>query len=270
MSMEISAVVTYIPFFFVFLPLNNITTMKRIMLFVAASIFFAACQDEPDEPINPNAPIEYPATADVIYDAVTDYDGNTYDAVRIGSQVWMAANLRTTHYANGEPVEGHSPSTNTSKYGLLYDWHTTMHGANSSSNNPSGVQGICPNGWHVPSDAEWTQMTSYLSSHSEYVCGGDDANIAKSLAATHGWQRADDQYAVGCDLSANNATGFSARPAGNYYNNYFETEYAAYFWSTTENHSTTAYNRYLYYNVPSVRRNDDYKTYGYSVRCVRD
>ena len=246
--------------------------MKRIILVVVASIFFAACQDDPDDPVSPIDQTEYPATADVIYDAVTDYDGNTYDAVRIGSQVWMAANLRTTHYANGEPVESHTPATNNNaaKYGLLYDWYATMHGANSSSNNPSGVQGVCPNGWHVPSDAEWSQLTSYLSSHSEYVCGDDAANIGKSLAAKYGWQRTSDEYTVGCDLSSNNATGFSARPAGNYYNNNFDSGCAAYFWSTTETYSTYAYNRYLYYNAPDVKRSDNYKTYGYSVRCLRD
>lgn len=109
----------------------------------------------------------------------------------------MAANLRTTHYANGEPVDGFAPTTDTSEYGLLYDWYATMHGENSCSDNPSGVQGICPNGWHVPSDAEWFQRTTYLSNHSEYVCGGNSENIGKSLAAQYGWQMTNNQYAVG-------------------------------------------------------------------------
>ncbi|MBR4535035.1 MAG: hypothetical protein IKO62_00075 [Bacteroidales bacterium] len=109
---------------------------------------------------------------------VTDYDGNIYYTVQIGSQCWMKQNLRTTHYANGASIAlGSSTSTttayryypnnnssNVSTYGYLYNWPAVMHGASSSSSNPSGVQCICPNGWHVPSDAEWVQLTNYVRS----------------------------------------------------------------------------------------------------------
>jgi uncharacterized protein (TIGR02145 family) len=114
---------------------------------------------------------------------VTDYDGNVYSTITISDpvlmvdKVWMAENLKTTHYADGTPLVsgmglGEIDENNTTKYwfvtedsysnkeryGLLYTWTAAMNGAPSSDANPSGVQGICPNGWHLPSTREWSQM----------------------------------------------------------------------------------------------------------------
>ena len=226
----------------------------------------------------------------VIPNAVTDVDGNHYDAVQIGNQVWMAENLRTTKYADGTtipmgstysytdsyryaPGSGQSNEENmdnVSRYGYLYNWPAVMHGASSSESNPSGVQGVCPNGWHVPSDAEWTQLTVYTNSQSEYACGGYTNNYAKALAATTGWNSSEFTCAVGNDLSANNATGFSALPAG-YYNGYYRSfGGTADFWSATEYNDGNAYYRDLYYNYADVGRNYYDKNNGFSVRCVRD
>lgn len=271
---------------------QNPIIMKKVMFLLCAAAFLAvACDKEepaptPENPANPSdtTQTEYPPTADVIYNAVTDYDGNSYDAVRIGSQVWMASNLRTTHYANGEaiPDGGENSSatapyryqstgtTDLSSYGYLYNWPAVMHGASSSSTNPSGVQGICPNGWHVPSDAEWSQLHGYVESHSEYVCSGD-YNIAKALAADHGWQiTADNECAVGYDQSSNNATGFSALPAGGCNGSYLNFGSVAYFWSATERNDYEAYYRSLVYLNAHVGWNIGSKSYGLSVRCLRD
>nr|MDA3821321.1 FISUMP domain-containing protein [Bacteroidales bacterium] len=104
---------------------------------------------------------------------VTDYDNNTYNTVKIGNQWWMAENLKTTHYANGTEIQlientstwaalgfevkamcyYDNSSTNANTYGALYNWAAAMNGANSSYSNPSLVQGVCPAGWHLPSDA---------------------------------------------------------------------------------------------------------------------
>lgn len=196
---------------------------KSIWLFaVASAVFFAGCQDENDQQNDNNndSTTDYPATADVIHNAVTDIDGNTYDAVRIGDQIWMASNLRTTHYANGEALPQYeTPNSNIAVYGLLYEWITVMHGEAPSNNNPSGVQGICPTGWHIPSDEEFSQLWEYCATHNEYMCNNTASYIAKSLAANNYWTvvPADECYggscAPGVDQSTNNATGFSAIPA---------------------------------------------------------
>lgn len=257
--------------------------MKKIMLLLCAAAFLAvACEREEPTPEVNNPNQTYPSTADVIPNAVTDYDGNSYDAVRIGNQVWMASNLRTTHYANGEVIpEGntrsttvpyrYTPSTDVATYGYLYNWPAVMHGASSSTGNPSGVQGVCPNGWHVPSDAEWSQLTAYCSGHTEYVCSGNGNNIAKVLAADHDWHISGNECAVGNDLTSNNATGFSALPAGGYSTgSYGDFGFGVVFWSATEGDSSSTYNRYLSCHLASVHRYRYGKDDGLSVRCLRD
>ena len=263
--------------------------MKKIMFLLCAAAFLAvACDKEepvptPENPTNPSDTTQVdPSIVVFIPNAVADIDGNSYDAVRIGEQVWMASNLCTTRYANGDAIpEGqlpsytepyrYTPSTNVEEYGYLYNWAAVMHGASSSTANPSGVQGICPNGWHVPSDAEWSQLTGYVGSHSEYVCSGNGDNIAKALAADHGWQiTTDNECAVGYDQSNNNATSFSAHPVGNYDCSYGNFGNDAYFWSATEYNDSYAYFRNLYCSYAYVGRDYDDKHVGCSVRCLRD
>ena len=229
------------------------------------------------------------SVAKIIRNAVTDYDGNKYKAVEIGKQVWMAENLRTTHYANGESIplgsQGVSTPTaccyvpnndesNVPIYGYLYNWSAVMHGSSSSNKNPSGVQGICPNGWHVPSDEEWAQLTDYVNSQSEYKCGGEEESIAKALASTTGWKSCPKACLVGNDQGSNNATGFSAFPAGNYFGDYLEFGNGAYFWSATEHNDYSAYYCYLYYYAYGMfmfeTGKNTGKNTGNSVRCVRD
>ena len=152
-----------------------------------------------------------------------------------------------------------------------------MHGASSSSANASGVQGICPVGWHLPSDAEWTQLTDYVGSQSEYTCGGSSNNIAKALASPEEWIFRsfydNDTCFVSVDLTSNNATGFSAIPAGHFSSSLFE--YAgdnAYFWSSTRDRYNTSevWCRSLRSRTASVVRYTYYTGDGNSVRCLRD
>ena len=217
---------------------------------------------------------------------VTDVDGNVYNTVQIGEQCWMRENLKTTKYANGTTIPlgtttsddvayryyPNGNSANVTDYGYLYNWAAVMNGANSSEANPSGVQGICPNGWHVPSDAEWTELENYVSSQSQYVCGSDEDNIAKALASEVGWYNYTENCAVGDNPSANNATGFSARPAGFYSGNYSNVGDGAYFWSATQNDSNYVYYRGLSYSNAYVYGYNYYyfKNIGYSVRCIRN
>ncbi len=236
---------------------------------------------------------EYPSTANVIRRAVTDIDGNCYDAVQIGNQVWMAENLRTTKYADGTTIPlGTSTSTTTAyryapgssssieenmvnvpRYGYLYNWPAVMDGASSSGSNPSGVQGICPNGWHVPSDAEWYQLFDYMRTRSIYWSSNASDRIAKALAATSDWAGSPEIDAPGHSLSTNNASGFSALPAGQCSeydgaNRHFGDR--AFFWCSTEYYEAGAYDFRIYSYLEDPYSNMAKKCNGYSVRCVRD
>ena len=271
-----------------------------VAFIVSVAMLLTACKkDESNNNSNNNTENpgggnqEDPPTTGVIPNAVSDIDGNSYDA-----QVWMAENLRTTKYADGtiiplgttldipelsytEPYRytpGYNQSneenmTNVAYYGYLYNWPAVIHEASSSESNPSHVQGICPTGWHVPSDVEWTQLTDYVSSHSQYVCGDNNNSIAKALASTTGWYSSTETCVVGNAPHSNNATGFSAFPAGYYnyfygYNDGFGS--GAYFWSATDDNGINAYGRCLLYDYAFVLRSDGDKCLGLSVRCVRD
>lgn len=141
--------------------------------------------------------------------AVQDYDGNWYDAVIIGNQVWLGSNLKTTHYANGDQVSGISSVYD----GYAYSWNNVMNGESASDENPSGVQGIAPNGWHIPSRAEFNELSSYVSSQEVYILGNNTSYIAKALCSTSGWKSdTTHQYGVGNNQSANNLTLLNIKP----------------------------------------------------------
>lgn len=284
--------------------MKKIVSMKKIVniLFII-SILNVACEKETPPQNNDNltqidtVQSDIPSTADIIYDAVTDIDGNHYNAVRIGNQIWMASNLRTTRFANGEEIptptssndffsssypRKYAPSNYLGyipTYGYLYNWVAVMHNSAISDENPSGVQGVCPDGWHMPSDAEWTQLTEYVGTQNDFICS-NSTNIAKALASNSGWSyNSITQCAVGYNVSTNNATGFSALPAGNAYQNNgadwkdFGTD--ANFWTSSGNrlycniNSNAADVRKYTFNPPS----SEYAyagTVAFSVRCVQD
>ena len=211
---------------------------------------------------------------------VTDYDNNVYHTVKIEDQCWMKENLQTTHYADGTEMfhSGDTPSSTVAYYwespngyGLLYNWAAVMHGTSSSSTNPSGVMGICPVGWHVPSDTEWDEMEETVRSNSAYRCNGVENNIAKALASQTGWNPSTNDCAVGNEPSTNNATGFGALPAGGFGSslNGPSGSSRTYFWSATMGGSG-AWARYLGSNDAALGRKSYYTASWFSVRCLRD
>lgn len=221
---------------------------------------------------------------------VTDYEGNIYNTVQIGTQCWMKENLKVKYYSNGTAIAyGTTTSTtvgyyyypnnsqsNVPLFGLLYNWKAVMNTSSSSSSVPSGVQGICPTGWHVPSDDEWTILSDYVNGVSEYLCNATSTYTAKAFAADTTWSSSAVTCAVGNVQADNNATRFSILPAGRarsqssfeYFNQY------AYLWSATE--GSTSYTKCwgIYYAIATVSRigntTGNYKYNGYSVRCVKD
>jgi uncharacterized protein (TIGR02145 family) len=202
-------------------------------------------------------------------------DGQVYRTVIIGNQVWMAENLKylpsviessygseTVRYYyvfgyEGISVPNATQTDNYKTYGVLYNWMAAMDGGASSNLNPGKVQGVCPSGWHLPSDSEWTQLTDYLGGE---AFSGDKL---KETGTDH-WKSPHD--------GATNETGFTGLPGGyRFYTGMFlDIEKYTYWWSATENDAHHAWQRGTVYYMHDLRRTYDYKETGASVRCIRD
>ena len=224
-------------------------------------------------------------------DGVTDIDGNIYKSVIIGDQEWMAKNLKTTHYADGTEITlvestsswdalgyddkaycyyNNNENSEASTYGALYTWAAAMNGAASTHNNPSGVQGVCPSGWHLPSDNEWKKLEMYLG------ISQADADYSGHRGTNEGSKLAGNLSLWSDGLLENDAAfgtfGFNVLPGGGrrYNGSFGHLGDNANFWSATEHSSSDAWGRHLYHNYSSVHRYNDIKADGFSVRCVKD
>jgi uncharacterized protein (TIGR02145 family) len=230
---------------------------------------------------------------------VSDFDGNVYPTVTIGTQTWMAENLRTTHYADGTPIArvadtpgwdalavdsqaycwyDDDSTKNAGTYGALYTWAAAMNGAASSAADLSGVQGVCPAGWHLPSDAEWSTMVIYLISNGYNYDGTSTGNkIGKSVAASSHWTPSSGEGTVGnTDYPAyRNKSGFTGLPGGyrDQWGTCFFIGNESHWWSATEYSSMAGFVRSLfYYSIDFIQLPPScyYKENGFSVRCLRD
>ena len=218
--------------------------------------------------------ILYPSVAGL---TVTDADMNVYRTVKIGTQIWMAESLRTTKYNDGTAIPNIGANTawsglvtpgycwynndaaNKSTYSALYNWYAVNSGK------------LCPTGWHVPTDAEWTELTDYLAGMG-YGYQGTGSNIAKSMAETSGWNSSATAGNVGNDPSSNNNSLFAALPGGNRIGDGAFNKMGSYslFWSSTEQDAGSAFFRSLYYGSGKVDRAPVFKGNGLSVRCIKD
>ncbi len=192
---------------------------------------------------------------------ITDSDNNTYNTVLIGSQCWMAENLATTKYNNDNSIPlvtdlydwaglttpgycwyDNDQPTYGDTYGALYNWHVVNTG------------NLCPTGWHVPSDAEFTTLSTYLGGTS--VAGGK----LKETGYAH-W--------VNPNTGATNVTGFTALPGGYRPNNFVHIGLHGYLWSTTEDGAYVWY-RSMAKDNSDLSKNSTTKVQGFSVRCIKD
>jgi len=154
-----------------------------------------------------------------------------------------------------------------------------MAGAASSDANPSNVKGICPSGWHLPSDEEWTHLETYLTNNGykyDGSIGGSDvrAKLAVALVANFGWKSSTNEGAAGnTDYPEYRyKSGFSALPGGfrSYDGPFYNFGYGGHWWSSTQADTSNAWTRFLDYSDSSVDRGYYSKVHGFSVRCVRD
>jgi uncharacterized protein (TIGR02145 family) len=199
-------------------------------------------------------------------ETVQDIDGNVYPIITIGKQVWIKANLKTTRYSNGDSMGTTIPATlnitneptpkyqwaydgdesNVKIYGRLYTWYAATDDRN-----------ICPTGWHVPTDKDWSTLMIYLVG--EYVAGGK----LKETGTTH-WKNP--------NLEATNESGFTALPGGYRYDNgtFYDIGSTGNWWSSTEVSANNAWCYTVYNNLRNADRHYSKKTNNLSVRCVRN
>ncbi|MBN2778404.1 MAG: fibrobacter succinogenes major paralogous domain-containing protein [Bacteroidales bacterium] len=217
---------------------------------------------------------------------VSDFEGNSYEWVKIGTQIWMAENLRSTKYSDGTEINPFFPSTfgyyayandpaNIPVYGYLYNMEAFSNGEPTSDAIPSGFQGACPSGWHVPSDGEWDVLEDFLVDEAYMI---DESNVGKALASKNLWTSSATEGHVGNDMSTNNASGFNALPGGT--RNAATQAYSgkgqkAYFYSSSWYHTgwpdydDFVKNHQIDYNK-SVLTHGYQRFSTYSVRCVKD
>ena len=204
------------------------------------------------------------------YNTVSDYEGNTYGTVLIGTQEWMAENLKTTHYRNGTAI-GYPGSDNDAwknntegayawyendiswkdNYGALYNWYAV-----TSANN------LCPTGWHIPANTEWTVLTDYLGGLS--AAGGKLKSTATYPDPHPRWWSP--------NINATNESGFYGLPGGERdgNGNYTMMGGTAYFWSSTQYLTGIAWLRALpQLNGNAIGATASFAT-GFSVRCIKD
>ena len=187
---------------------------------------------------------------------------NSYDEVTIGTQVWTSKNLDVSTFRNGDPIPEaktadewreagrnkqpawsyyNNDPANGARYGKLYNWFAV-----------NDSRGLAPEGWHIPTDAEWKRLKKYL---------GDDAGI--KMKSTSGWRDGG---------NGTNSSGFSGLPGGGRDNNgaFFKIGLNGSWWSSSEDHTFSAWFRGLYLDEGTVYRGSDFKHVGSSVRCLRD
>lgn len=219
--------------------------------------------------------------------------GRTYKYVQIGTQSWMAENLAylpavsppdvnslkdPCYYVydySGTDVEAAKLTSNYRTYGVLYNWAAALAGSPSSNTIPSGVKGICPDGWHLPSDAEWGILEKYLMDN-QYYFGNLNYNIAKSMASNENWKTYPIEGNPGNDMASNNKSGFSALPAGiKSYSKFLALGEEGYWWTSDGSFSHDGYpsigiSASLSYNEPFLSSSTEDGRTGYSIRCIKD
>jgi len=260
---------------------------------VGEYVLSALARDDEDksDAVNIRVMLDTPGgfNPDLSYGTLSDIDGNSYGTIEIGTQVWMAENLKVTKYPDGSPITQISGETewnamtpdvqaycwydNLTEYsdtsGALYTWAAAMNGALSSDTIPSGVQGVCPDGWHIPSDAEWKVLEMFLG-------------MSQADADTYDWRGSDEggqlketgfsNWAVP-NTGGSNLSGFTAVPGGfrSAQGNFYSIDQYATFWTSGEEAGTDkAWYRTLHYDKEQVYRQYNDMRLGLSVRGSED
>lgn len=217
---------------------------------IRAGEYSVVVKDAADSSVTVSATIKQPIPENV----VMDVEGNFYTTVKIGNQTWMQQNLRVSVTPDSSAILSYAYNddpSNVEKYGRLYTWDVAMNGSTAE-----GAQGICPTGWHVPSDGEWKILEMNLGMTQQ------EADISNA------WRGA----GVGIKLAKGGSSGYDAVYAGRRtnYGSYSLIDQYEYIWTSSES-GQYAWRRCLEKGVSTVGRYNTFpKSYAFSIRCVKD
>jgi len=248
--------------------------MKKLLL-LSALLIFACSSDESSDTNND----------DNNNNNTFICDGNPIPSIVYGSQEWTVVNACNITYRDGTPIPEVTDNTewrnlttgawsyyeNDPTKPRLYNWYAVMGIHDNDPNTPN--KEFATEGWHVPSDAEWTTLEEHLIANGyNYDQTTTGNKIAKAMASTSGWNIETSEGATGNDQSSNNSSGFNAFPEGLRYDSgpFGDEGFEAVFWSSTEQSANYAWYRYLLDLFSSLNRTSYNAHYGYSVRFVRD
>ncbi len=262
-------------------PLKN-AEADKVLDYTKGNVLFYSVHSGINNTIMTDLPVVNITYSVEFYNCI-DPHSNSYPVVKIGNQVWMAKNLAYLPVVNppfensitnpkyyvygygGGDVSTALAHQNFIAYGVLYNWPAAMAGSTGSDRNPSGVRGICPADWHLPSDSEWMQLELYIGMN-QY-----DANFLGLRGTDQGTQM---KTTIGWNNSGNgtNSSGFSVLPGGYFHStlSFNEIGKIGFFWSSTQVVADIAYNRQMSQSTTKVSRYDFHKNSGFSIRCVRD
>ena len=218
---------------------------------LTAGIYFVTVTDQISQSITDTVEVTQPD--EIITGTITDIDGNIYQTVLIGNQWWMTENLKVTHDPQGNSITScyyNNSEDNLNTYGRLYTWNEAMNGSITE-----GAQGIAPDGWHIPSVADWQELISYLGGTS--IAGGK----MKETGTSH-WNSPN---------NATNSSGMTILPGGEKENGVYKFlgQYAV-IWSSKQVSSTQAQYYTLKNNEIQIVLRTWSKSLSYSIRCVKD
>ncbi|HRZ42027.1 MAG TPA: fibrobacter succinogenes major paralogous domain-containing protein [Bacteroidales bacterium] len=199
-----------------------------------------------------------------------DFEGNVYKTIVIGEQTWMAENLKTTHYGDGTEVDGvkayQNKEDNVATYGRLYTFDAATR--NSETDKKGRIRGVCPKGWHIPTDADWKVLEKFLGmadADLDLIAwrGSAEGGMLKEEGTAH-WATP--------NTDATNSSGFAALPGGSFNPGlgYTSQTLTAYFWSSTTITETESYGRVLQYINGQIGRYPSGKDLAFSVRCIKN
>lgn len=252
--------------------MTNFKTSKELLPVIFLFIILTSCEKT-----------DYESSSEV-----KDIDGNTYPVISIGEQLWMVENLRTTRYNDGTEIPNVSDNkewaqlnapaycwykndeTNKSEYGALYKWYTVVDTCE-----------VCPEGWHVPSDEEWTELEVYLQNNGFNYDGSFDSDndrhtnnkIGKALTTATGWLFTDREGAIGNSdyPEYQNLSGFNAVPSGyrDSGGSFWCLTTIGHYCSTTVCDSTSVWYRRLSFKANKTTRDFHSKMDGFAIRCMK-